>query len=120
MKILTDKDILIDPYFSKYVFGTFYRRLHSTKFNTRSYYQQQCLSCLIVRKCSGENLPLPEHKHIEIIDRDGLREVDNSVTLTFKVSECHFERITSVPTTKINCKSIVSTLMKNPFIYKSV
>ena len=29
----TDKDILIDPYLSKYVFGTFYRRLHSTKFN---------------------------------------------------------------------------------------
>ena len=120
MKILTDKDILIDLYFSKYVFGTFYRRLRSTKFNTRSYYQQQCLSCLIVRKCSGENLPLPEHKHIEITDRDGLREVDNSVTLTFKVSEYHFERITSVPTAKINCKSIVSTLMKNPFIYKSV
>ena len=91
MKIPTDKDILIDQYLSKYVFGTFYRRLCSTKFNTRSSYQQQCLSFLMVRKCSGENLLLPEPRHIEIIDRDGLREVDNSVTLTFKVSECHFE-----------------------------
>ena len=74
----------------------------------------------MVRQYSGENLPLPEHKHIEIIDQDGLREVDNSVTLTFKVSECHFKRITSVPATKINCKSIVSTLRRNSFIHESV
>ena len=36
-------------------------------------------------KCSGENLPLPEHKHIEILDRGGLWKVDNNVTLIFKV-----------------------------------
>ena len=31
----------------------------------------------------------------------------------------HF-RISSIPTTKIDCKSIVSNLMKNPFIYESM
>ena len=37
--------------------------------------------------------------------------------LIFKDTECHFITITSVPTTKIDCKSIVSTLMKNPIIH---
>ena len=54
---ITEKDISIISYLSRYVFGTFYRRLHSTKCNTSSYYQQQCLSFLMARKCSGENLP---------------------------------------------------------------
>ena len=50
-------------------------------------------------KCSGDNLPLSEHSHIKILDRIGLWKVDNIVTLIFKVVECHFKRITSVPTT---------------------
>ena len=40
-------------------------------------------------KFYGENLPLPEHKHIEISDRGWLWKVDNTVTLIFKVAECH-------------------------------
>ena len=47
-------------------------------------------------KCSGENLPLPEHNHIEILDRRELWKVDNNVKLIFKVAECHFKTITSV------------------------
>ena len=66
----------------------------------------------MARKCSGENLPLPEHKHIEILDWGGLWKVDNNVTLMFTVAECHFKTITCVPTIKIDCKSIVSTLIK--------
>ena len=58
---LTEKDILIISYLSGYVFGIFYRQFRSTKFNISSYYQQQCLSFLMAGKCSGENLPLPEH-----------------------------------------------------------
>ena len=68
---LTEKDISIISYLGGYVCGTFYRRLLSTKSNTSSYYQQQCLSFLMVGKCSEGNLPLPEHKHIEIVDRGG-------------------------------------------------
>ena len=50
ISILTEKDISIISYLSGYVFGTFYRRLRSTKSNTSSYYQQQCLSFLMARK----------------------------------------------------------------------
>ena len=42
------------------------------------------------------------------------------MTLIFKVAECHFKTITSVPTTKIDFKSIVSTLMKNPIIHENM
>ena len=80
--------------------------------HTSSYYQQQCLSFLMAGKCSGEILTLPEHKHIEILDWGGLWKVDRNATLIFKVAECHFKAITSVQTTKIDCKSILFTLMK--------
>ena len=50
----------------------------------------------MTRKCSGENLPLPEHNYIEILDRGELWKVDNNVELIFKVAECHFKTITSV------------------------
>ena len=78
---LTQKDISVISYLSGYVFGTFYRRLRSTKSNTSSYYQQQCGSFLMAGKCSGENLPLLEHKHIEILDRGGLWKVDNQTRM---------------------------------------
>ena len=57
-------------------------------------------------KCSGENLSLPEHKHIEILDRGGLWEVDDNETLIIKVAEYHFKTITGVPTTKTDCKTL--------------
>ena len=38
------------------------------------------------------------------------------MTLIFKVVECHLKTISIVPTTKIDCKSIVSTLIKNRII----
>ena len=74
----------------------------------------------MVGKCSGENLSLTEHKHIEILDRGGLWKVDNNVIIIFKVSECDFKTITSNLITKIDSKSIVSTLMKNPIIHENM
>ena len=71
-------------------------------------------------KLSRENLPLPEHKHFEILDRGGLWKIDNNATLIFQFAECHFKTITSVPTTKIDCKSIVSTLIKNSIIHENM
>ena len=117
---LTEKNISIISYLSGYICGTFYRRLLSTKSNTSSYYQQQCLSFLMVGKCFEGNLPLPEHKHFEIVDQGGLWKVDDNVTLIFKVAECYFKTITSFPATKIDCKSIVFNLMKNPIIHENV
>ena len=64
-------------------------------------------------------ITLPEHKHIEILDLFGLWKVGNNLKLIIKVVECHFKRITSVAKTKNDCKSIMSTLMKNPFIHGS-
>ena len=53
------------------------------------------------------------------LDGGGLWKVDNSVTLIFTVAECYFKTITNFPTTKIDCKSIVSTLMKNRIIHNN-
>ena len=66
------RNIFIIWYLSGYVFETFYKQLHPPKSNSSSYYQQLCLSFLMTGKCSGENLSLPEHKHIEILDGGGL------------------------------------------------
>ena len=76
-----EKDISIISYLSRHIFGTFYRRLCSMKSKTSSCYQKQCLSFLMTRKCSGENLALPEHKHIEILHRGGSWKVDNNVII---------------------------------------
>ena len=78
------------------------------------------LSYLMTENCSGENLPLPEQKHIEIRDRGETLKVHNNVILTFKVAEYHFKSITSVPPTRINYKGIVFTLIKNPFIHENM
>ena len=66
------RNISIIWYLSGYVFGTFYKHLRPPKSNSSSYYQQLSLSFLMTGKCSGENLSLPEHKHIEILDGGGL------------------------------------------------
>ena len=59
-------------------------------------------------------------KHIEIWDPDGTWKVDNKVLVIFKVTEYHFKSITSVPTTRIDCKGIVPTLVKTPFIHENL
>ena len=105
-QLLQRKMFQIISYLSGYVFLTFYWRLRSTKPNTNSYYQQQCLSFLMARKCFGENLPSPVLKHIEILDWDGLWKVDDNVTLIFKVAEYYFKTISSIWTTKIDCKTL--------------
>ena len=68
ISILNEKDISIISNLSGYVFWTFYRRFPSTRSNTSSYYQQQCFSFLMTGKPSGENLPSPEHKHLDVLD----------------------------------------------------
>ena len=46
----------------------------------------------MVGKCSGENLPLLEQKHTEILDRGGLKKVDDNVTLISKVAEFRLKK----------------------------
>ena len=68
----------------------------------------------MTEKCSGDNLPLPEHKHIATC------KVYNNFILIFKVAEYHLESIISVPRAKIDYKGIESTLIKNQFIHENM
>ena len=43
-------------------------------------YSQQYLSFLMARKCVGENVTLPEHKHVSIMDKGGLWKINENVT----------------------------------------
>ena len=78
-------------------------------------YYQQCLRFLIAGKCDGQSIPivLSEHRHVELLDRGGLWRVTLDVTSIFKVAECYFKCATQKPTTKIDCQTIVSSLMTN-------
>ena len=83
------KDSSIVSYLGGYVFGTFYRRIRCSLKNT-GLYSQQCLSFLIAGKCIGENVTLPEHKYVNILDRGGLWKVNENVTSIFKIAERYF------------------------------
>ena len=75
----------------------------------------------MTENCSGENLPLQYTKNEEILNgKRGTWKVDNNVIVIFKVTEYHFKSITSVPTTRIDCKGIVPTLVKTPFIHENL
>ena len=62
-------------------------------------------------KCVGENVTLPEHKHINIMDRGGLWKVNENVTSIFKIAEHYFRIATQKHVVKIYSKSIVSNLI---------
>ena len=104
------KDSSIVSYLGGYVFGTFYRRIRFSLKNT-GLYSQQCLSFLIAGKCIGENVTLPEHKYVNILDRGGLWKVNENVTSIFKIAERYFRIATQKHVVKINSKSIDSNLM---------
>ena len=104
------KDSSIVSYLGGYVFGTFYRRIRCSLKNT-GLYSQQCLSFLIAGKCIGENVTLPEHKSVNILDRGGLWKVNENVTSIFKIAERYFRIATQKHVVKINSKSIDSNLM---------
>lgn len=107
----SEKDLSLLSYLGGYVFGTFYRRIHRKK--NSSLYAQQCLSSLLAGKCIGGSITLPEHKHVNIMDRGGLWKVNENVTSIFKVAESYFKVATQKKVTKIDSKNIVSILMKN-------
>ena len=78
-------------------------------------YYQQCLNFLMAGKCDGESIPilLLEHRHVELLDCGGLSRVTSNVRSISEVGECYFKFATQKPTTKINCQTIVSSLMTN-------
>ena len=115
-KFLSEKEMSIILYLPGYNFGTCYRRIYFLKsgyFSLLCY--QQSLSFLMAGEYDGESIPivLPEHKHIKLLDRGGLWRVTSVSTSIFKVPECYFKCATQKPTTKIDYRTIVSSLKIN-------
>ena len=67
----------------------------------------------MTRKRVDENVTLPEHKHVNIMDRGGLWNVNENVTSIFKIAERYFRTATQKHVIKIDSNSIVSNLMAN-------
>ena len=63
----------------------------------------QCFIILMTRKCVGENVTLAEHKHLNIMDRVGLWEVNENVTSIFKITEHYFRIATRKHVLKSDC-----------------
>ena len=105
-----EKDLSLISYLGGYVFGTFYRRIRCSTKNT-GLYSQQCLSFLMAGKRVGENVTLPEHEHVNIMDRGGLWKVNENFTSIFKIAERYFRIATQKHVVKIDSKSIISNLM---------
>ena len=99
---LSDKDMSLISYLAGYVFGTFYRRIRFSKSgNYGSFYHQQCLSFLMAGKIVDESMSMPEHQHVEVLNRGGLWKVTSTVTSIFKIVECYFKNATQNSTSSI-------------------
>ena len=73
----SENDLSLISYLDDSVFGTFYKKICcSTK--TISLYSKVCLSFLMAGNWVGENFTLPELKHVNIIDLDGLWRVNEN------------------------------------------
>ena len=73
------------------------------------FYHQQCLSFLVAGKVDGEIVSLPEHEHVETLDRGGLWKV----TSIFQIAACYFRKAKESQTQKIDASKIATELMKN-------
>ena len=67
----------------------------------------------MTRKRVDENVTLPEHKHVNIMDRGGLWKVNENFTSIFKIAERYFRIATQKHAVNIVSKSIVSNLIVN-------
>ena len=65
------------------------------------------------QKIFDENVTLPEHKHVNIMDRGDFWNVNENVTSIFKFAERYFRTATQKHVVKIDSNSIVSNLMAN-------
>ena len=109
----SEKESSLISYLSGYVFGTLYRRIRFSKSGKgKSYYGQQCLSFLLAGKCSGESISLPEHAHVELMDRGGLWKVTSNATSIFKVAEHYFKQATQRSVKMIDCKTLIKQFQK--------
>ena len=64
-------------------------------------------------KCVGENVTLPEHERVNIMDSGGSWKVNENVTSISKIAERYFRISTQKRVVKSDSKGIVSNLMAN-------
>ena len=64
-------------------------------------------------KCGGETVSLPEHRHVDVLNRGGLWKVNEDVIAIFSVAEAYFLSSTKKLQNKIFSKDIVNALMEN-------
>ena len=73
----SSKEKSLIAYLSGYVFGGFYRRIRFSKTAHQDQtYPQQCLSFLVAGKCVGGTVSLPEHRHLDVLNRGCLWKVN--------------------------------------------
>ena len=99
---VSEKNLSLISYVGGYGFGTFYKRICCSTKNT-CFCSPQCFIILMTRQCVGENVTLAEHKHLNIMDRVGLWEVNENVTSIFKITEHYFRIATRKHVFKIDC-----------------
>ena len=67
-------------------------------------------------KCKDEKLQIPEHNHVELLDRGDLWKVNTDAVAIFSVGESYFLSSSTKGAKNIDTKSIVSALMTNPCV----
>ena len=68
-------------------------------------------------KCVSETVSLPEHRHVDVLNRGGLWKVNEDVIAIFSVAEAYFLSSTKKLQNKI--VSIVNALMENCMVLES-
>ena len=68
-------------------------------------------------KCVGKTVSLPEHRHVDVLNRGGLWKVNEDVIAIFSVAEAYFLSSTKKLQNKI--VSIVNALMENCMVLES-
>ena len=110
--LFTKKELNIINYLSGYVFGTFYRRIRTSK-SSQSMFGSQSLQILLAGK---SEVPSSDNMLTQAKDRGGLWRVTIQVFQIFRNVESYFRRSTVVISKKIDSKKMVSDLLKNPSI----
>ena len=70
-------------------------------------------------KCVGETISLPEHRHVDVLNRSALWKVNEDVISVCSVAAAYFLSSTKKLQSKIVSKNIVNALMENCMVLES-
>jgi len=110
----SEKDGTVIFYLSGYVVGTYYKRIRFSKH--QGIYHEQCSCFLMACKFKDNEHDVSNHKLVNIKDRGGLWKVNSHTFNIFAAAETFFLKSTEHFTTKIDCKAIVSNMMRDSWI----